>query len=184
MLVSLTDIYGQYTDACLPYRYIRPVYTCLSPLPIYTASIQMLVSLTDIHGQYTDACLPYRYIWPVYRCLSPLPALLTSMWIFLSERSRSCAQCRTDSSDAKSSFTTTNWPTPSLSFVSRRMSVAASSAFFRSLHAMITRAPVVQKYRVGYFYQVKTNTPILAQYLLSRRAGAGRILRKFELSIL
>jgi hypothetical protein len=81
--------------------------------------------------------------------LSPLPALFTSMWICLSVRSRCCAHCRTDASDAKSSFTTTNWPAPSVSFVSSRMSAAASSAFFSSLHAMTTRAPVVQKYHVG-----------------------------------
>jgi hypothetical protein len=113
----------------------------------------MLASLTDIYGQYADACLPYRHLWPICRCLSPLPALFTSMWICLSVRSRCCAHCRTEESDAKSSFTTTNWPAPSVSFVSRRMSAAASSAFFRSLHAMITRAPVIQKYPVGYLKQ-------------------------------
>jgi len=96
---------------------------------------------------------PYRHLWPVCRCLSSLPALLTSMWICLSVRSRCCAHCRTEASDAKSSFNTINWPAPSVSFVSRRMSAAASSVFFRSLHAMITRAPVVQKYHVGYLHQ-------------------------------
>ena len=96
---------------------------------------------------------PYRHLWPVCRCLFPLPALFTSMWICLSVRSRCCAHSRTEASDAKSSFTTTNWPAPSVSFVSRRMSAAASSAFFRSLQAMITRAPVVQKYHVGYLQQ-------------------------------
>jgi len=100
----------------------------------------MLVSHTDIYVQYTDAC-------------SPLPALFTSMWICFSVRSRSCAHCRTEASDAKSSFITTNWPAPSVSFISRRMSAAASSAFVRSLHAMITCAPVVQKYHVGYLQQ-------------------------------
>ena len=96
---------------------------------------------------------PYRHLWPVCRCLSPLPALFTSIWICLSVRNRCCAHCRTEASDAKSSFTTTNWPATSVSFVSRRMSAAASSVFFRSLHAMMTRAPVVQKYHVGYLQQ-------------------------------
>jgi hypothetical protein len=97
---------------------------------------------------------PYRHLWPVCRCLSLLPALFTSMWICFSVRSRCCAHCRTEASEAKSSFTTTNWPAPSVSFVSCRMSAAATSAFFRSLQAMITRAPVVQKYHVGYLQQV------------------------------
>jgi hypothetical protein len=147
--VSLTDNYVQNADACLPYRNLYPVCRCLSPLPTFISSMQMPVSLTYIYFQYADACLPYLHLYSVCRCLSPLPALLTSISICLSVLSRFCAHCRTEASDDKSNFTTTNWPTPSMSLVSCRISAAASSAFFRSLHAAITRAPFVQKCHLG-----------------------------------
>jgi hypothetical protein len=79
----------------------------------------------------------------IVRKRAALPALLTSMLMARSVRRRCWTHCRTEASEARSSDTTTTWPAPSTSFVSRRMWSAASSAFFRSRHAMITRAPAV-----------------------------------------